>query len=242
MDLKRLTTSCPMNGLLINKSKPTPVACLDKKFVMDTKEFPIFGGDLVDPMSYIVYGADEDSIDIIQRIALSRGAIKIHYDDYMEEKKGIKVFMDNITERNKNLLDATVFNNDSFKHYEQEKYYLGVMQYFQHKRNHLWKKKMVALEYEYRQDCFAKYCRPSLVELNEKINLFKARMIVCERFLCLHTYGLPGRNYNSWEDYEPFSFTCPTLLFDKWLKKMISIIMNQLLIMEMINVNVCLHY
>ena len=83
-------------------------------------------------------------------------------------------------------------------------------------------KKMVALEYEYRKDCLVNCRRPSLVELTEKINLFKARMIVCERFVCLHTYGLPGKNYKCWEDDEPFSFTCPLFWFNKWLEKKVN--------------------
>lgn len=219
MSLDQLSTSSPRDGLLITKRTPPPVPCLDESFLIDTKEFPIFGGESVQPIFYILHGPEEDESEIQQRIALSRGAVKMHYDDFTMEKKGIKVFLNNITVKNKHMLDNDVWVKESFEQYEKEKYYLAVMQYFQNKRNHLWKKKMVALEYEYRQDCLVNCRRPSLVELTEKINLFKARMIVCERFVCLHTYGLPGKNYKCWEDDEPFSFTCPLFWFNKWLEK-----------------------
>lgn len=219
MSLDQLSESSPRYGLLIKKSSTPPVLDLEETFVVDTKEFPIFGGEAVFLDDYIVYDPGEEDSDIQLRTALSRGAIKMHYDDFTGyKKKGIKLYLDIMTESNKRMLDNGSLEKEKFVKWEEQKYYFAVMRYFQEKRNRLWKKKMVDLEYEYRHDCLVKCRRPNKVELTTKINLFKASMIVCERFVCLHTYGFPGKNYSTWEDDEPFSFTCPSFLYDKWLE------------------------
>lgn len=196
--------------------KKIPDDCLQEPLVMDTKEFPIFGGESVDPYYFICYEAGEDDKDIVQRIALSRGAIKMHYNDFPDEKESIDVFLNYITLKNKRALDNDVLVECSYKYFEKYKYYFAVMLYYQHKRNRLWRKKMVDLEYEYRQDCLKKCRGPTSGELKKIINLFKARMIVVERFICLHIYGLPGKNYKSWEDFEQFKFNCPSFWFHVW--------------------------
>ena len=40
--------------------KKIPDDCLEEPLVMDTKEFPIFGGESVDPYYFICYEAGED--------------------------------------------------------------------------------------------------------------------------------------------------------------------------------------
>jgi hypothetical protein len=60
--------------------------------------------------------------------------------------------------------------------------------------------------------------------LEDRINLFKARMIACERYICLHAYGKPGKDFKSWSD-EPMAtidscttFNIPQFLHEEWKK------------------------
>ena len=217
MSLDILSYSLAKHAPLIKKGmKKIPDDCLEEALVMDTKEFPIFGGESVDPFYFICRDVGEDDKDIVQRIALSRGAIRMHYNDFPDDKEKIEVFLNNITVKNKRALDNDVFTEKAYKYYEITKCFFAVMLYYQHKRNRLWRKKMVDLEYEYRQDCLKKCRGATSGELKKIINLFKARMIVVERFICLHIYGLPGKNYKSWEDFEPFKFNCPSFWFRVW--------------------------
>ena len=198
---------------------------LKKVVTLDSRKYPLFGGEPVHLDDYILSEnetySEEDDIYTQQRIACARGVIMLNYNDFPVE---VQEKMSYIKESFRNVHPK---GTDEWVAKEGEILTYTPTVYFQHVRNRLLAEKMVEIEEDHFIELQASgrpYSDKSA--LDSKKSLFKARMIDCERHICQQYGGNEGDDFKCWSD-DPYlspemacAYQCPWDLYSDYKRNL----------------------
>jgi hypothetical protein len=185
-----------------------PVPLLRDEVYLDTEAHPLFGGEKVCLLDYILFETaeytPEEDIYTQQRIARARGAVLLNFDDFAWS---VQQEMDYMYRCKGDGYDVPRF-------------------FYQHRRNMLLAQKMLEIEQDFHRLLLMRdkpYSPSQKRVLEGRKSLYKSRVIACEKYICSINYDFAGEDFKCWSDnptpesiLEACYYVCPPELHQDW--------------------------